>query len=140
MSTRGQILVTLTIFPRLIDDIYSILVAVPFQWYHAMTLTLNLLQSQVRKILISIRTIYRQLAFALCPFNWHHIMTLTSTTDQISGQSRIMLTCTIFYQVLEVERVPQFRYMFLTIFSTILCNIIVHPPNKHHIKVFHPPF
>ena len=34
-----------------------------------------------------------------------------------------------------IERVPQFRHMFLTIFSTILCKIIVHSPNKHHIKV-----
>ena len=34
-----------------------------------------------------------------------------------------------------LERVAQFRHMFLTIFSTILCKIIVHQPNKHHIKV-----
>ena len=34
-----------------------------------------------------------------------------------------------------VECVPQFHHMFLTIFSTILCKIIIHPPNKHHIQV-----
>ena len=38
-----------------------------------------------------------------------------------------------------IERVPQFRHMFLTIFSTILCSIIVHLPNKHHMKLKFPP-
>ena len=34
-----------------------------------------------------------------------------------------------------VRACPAIPPLFLTIFSTILCSIIVHLPNKHHMKV-----
>ena len=72
---------------------------------------------------------------SIISLRYHCGAEVDSSLSNSKDQVQFYVACHHSDSGFDIERIPQFRHMFLTIFSTILCKIIEHPPNKHNIKV-----